>query len=130
MLSLGAIMKPILCYIFLFGLFFTQPCHGLLLESKQNRHLTNANLKATSQDNFFDVDDSQNSDFYFDDDDLNDDDDITSIKKKTFVFVACFDRKQNTLIYFGNNFKTKFYCYKHFSHFPLSDFISLRMLKL
>jgi hypothetical protein len=76
MLSLGAIMKPILCYIFLFGLFFTQPCHGLLLESKQNRHLTNANLKATSQDNFFDVDDSQNSDFYFDDDDLNDDDDI------------------------------------------------------
>ena len=123
-------MKTLLSYIFLVGLFFTQPCHALSLKSKEHSHFIDSYQKTTKQDNYFDVDDSQNSDFYFDDDDLNDDDDITSIKKKTFVFVACFDRKQNTLIYFSNNFKTKFYCYKHFSHFPLSDFISLRVLKL
>lgn len=124
-------MKPAIRYIFFLGMIFFHPCRVLSLESRQDSNFNNCFQEIKPECSIF-SEGSPNAAFFFEDDLINDDDDeITSVKKKIFfVCTTCFDNNQNTPTVSCNNLRDKFYCYHDFSPSYLSDFISLRVLRL
>lgn len=121
-------MKTFIYFLFLFGVFFTHPSHGLSLKSK---YISPKSFEKSTQKFSFSATDFKKS-FFFSGDNYfsDDDDDYLSLKKRiTFVSTVPIGNHHFFIKPFSNQLRN-ISCYKSFSKYPLFEFISLNVLKI
>lgn len=120
-------MKTIIYYIFLFGVLI-HPCRAFALRSIQSEGLSRSFAKIEQR---YIVTSGDTKKLFLAENDLfNDDDENTSIRKKVvFTCPAFFSSNPFILKPFYRNLRKDFRNV-NFSHVSLSEFISMRVLKL
>jgi hypothetical protein len=121
-------MKAIIYYIFFFCMSVSHPCQALSSEARQHL-LFDDSVKKIQQQNLIASDNSQNTSLFFEDDCINDDDETTFIKKRiSFVHTASFGSQYALNLTCKDLYKID--CYTRFSYLSLSNYLSLRILRL